>query len=374
MKPHVVRLFVLAVLAIGVGARAAPLLALGENAELFLTASTSARYDDNIFLQDTAKTGDTIWDVTPGLDFRFGHQALTSGRFHYTEEFRRYVDNGDLNTSLSNVGFTSTYDDGKSQLSLDAGYRQLAQNEVTFPGLIVRRKVFDVKSSGELSLTEKVSIGVGAQYESNRYGNRPFPSSDIWSVNADGYYKYSPKLAWSVGYRYRENSFSGASALDSRDHFFNVGARGEFTPRLKGQVRVGYVLRDYSAGANQVQLGAESRLTYAATAKTNATLELSSDFGNAIGLGQSIKHRRASFSVTSQMTPQWAGRLGLAYRNYVYYAARTDNYLEGDAGLAYAVNAYLKFSASYLYRNNSSDVGLNKFSNNIFKIEANLRY
>jgi hypothetical protein len=373
MKLHA-PIFVFAALATAGGAHAAPFLALGENAELFLTASATALYDDNIFLQDTGKEDDTIWNVAPGLDFRFGHQALTSGRFYYNENFLRYVDHSDLNTSLSTVGFTSAYDDGKSKLALDAGYRQLAQNEVTFPGQIVRRHVFDLSLSGELSLTEKVSVGVGGQYEHNEYGNSLFPNSDIWSVKADGYYAYSPKLSWSVGYRYRDSSFSGALALDSRDHFFNVGARGEFTPKLRGQVRVGYVLRDFSGGSNQAQLGVESGLTCAATEKTSCTLGLASDFGNAVGLGQSIKHRQASFSVDSEMDPQWSWRLGVSYRNIVYPVARTDDYVEGRAGIAYAFNAYLKFAASYLHRNNSSNVSGNKFSDNIFKLQADLRY
>ena len=60
------------------GASAAPFLAAGDGAELFLTAMVGVRADDNIYLSGNG-LDDTIFDINPGVEFVFGQLPEIQG-------------------------------------------------------------------------------------------------------------------------------------------------------------------------------------------------------------------------------------------------------------------------------------------------------
>ena len=78
-------------------------------------------------------------------------------------------------------------------------------------------------------------------------------------------------------------------------------------------------------------------------------------------------------SVTTNLTEQWSVNGGLSYRA-IKYTTRTDDYVEGQLGANYAVNAYVKLVGAYVYRNNASDLKSGEFTNNVFSVAANFRY
>ncbi len=252
MKTHG-RLF--ALLALSASAlTAAPFVALGDNAELFLTGSVVANFDDNIYLRNGSagrpEVNDTILTFTPGVDLVFGKNAATTGNFYFREDIVRYSDNDQQNTELMNVGFNSIYSNGKSKLDVGASYYETAQNDTGAPGDIVSRKSTAVRALTEFGVSEKTSVGAGVRWEKADYDAGPsYRDNRVWTVPLDAYFEYSPKLQWSAGYRYRATDLAG-SAIDSKDHFFNIGARGEFTPKLTGQLRVGYGLRKLDRGGD----------------------------------------------------------------------------------------------------------------------------
>ncbi len=46
---------------------AAPFLAIGDNAELFLTGRTEVRYEDNVTFSSSDELEDEAFEVTPGV-------------------------------------------------------------------------------------------------------------------------------------------------------------------------------------------------------------------------------------------------------------------------------------------------------------------
>ncbi|MFI5335770.1 MAG: outer membrane beta-barrel protein [Opitutales bacterium] len=366
-------------LLLGSNASAAPMMAVGDNAELFITASANVNRDDNIYLRHTNVASDTIWSFQPGLQLAFGQKAATNGQVYFQENFLKYTSHSIQDTNLANVGFQSNYNDGKSQLNLAASYQELAQNDTTAPGDIVSRDVTNLKAAGETAVSEKTSIGAGILYDKTNYGPASYVDESDWSVPLDAYFEISPKLQASVGYRYRDTTLSNGYP-DSKDHFFNIGARGEFTPKLTGQLRVGYGVRTFSVGSNQTEMGIDSGFTYAYSEKTTVTFGLTNDFGDS-AFGQSTKNRTFSLGAISKIDEQWAWNLRLAQMSIDYPAGRaagfgatTDNYVEGSLGCTYVYNNNLNFAASYTHRNNSSDLTALNFSNNVFNVGANIRY
>lgn len=372
MKQTIARIAILSAFA-GLSAKAAPFMAVGDNAELFVTASAQVQADDNIYLNTTNKASDTIMSFTPGLDLVFGKGSATKGNAYYREEIRRYNDHSQQNTDLSNLGFKSNFDNGVSKADFNASYAQVAQNDnqVKATGDIVHRQLTNVGAHGEFTFSEKSSLGVGLTYDKTNYGPATFSDSDIWTLPLDVYFKATPKLDWSAGYRYRNTALSG-NGVDSKDHFFNVGARGEFSPKLTGQLRVGYTDRSYDKGGSDSSFGLDGSVAYAFSEKTNYQLTASNDFGSA-GTGESTKNFSLGLNTTTKISEEWSFTGGISYRK-IEYPTRTDKYIEGLLAVTYNINAIVNLGASYTYRDNMSNLASAEFKNNVFTFGANVRY
>lgn len=376
MKQHIARIALITTFA-GLSAHAAPFMAVGDNAELFVTASAQVQFDDNIYLDPGTITSpevdDTILSFTPGVDLVFGKGAVTKGNAYYREEIRRYSDNDNQDTELSSLGFKSQYDNGVTKADLNASYAQVAQNDndTNILGGIVRRKLTNLGAKIEFGISEKTALAAGITFDKTDYGPSGYSDSDIWSLPVDMYYKASPKMDWSLGYRYRSSELSG-SGTDTTDHFLNVGARGEFSPKLVGQVRVGLTQRNYDVGGDDNLLGVDGSLTYAFSEKTSYRLNLSNDFGSS-GTGDSTEIFTIGLNGTTRVSDQWAFTGGLSLRKYEY-STRSDDYLEGLLAVTYNLNTMVNFGASYTYRDNSSSSTLAEFTNSVLSFGANIRY
>lgn len=349
-------------------AHAAPFLALGDGAELFLTATVGFRADDNVLLTAN-ETSDTIFDFNPGVELVFGRGSLTSGSFRFVENIARYSDNSRLDTDLSSLAFNSKYDDGKTMFGANAAYDQVNQNSPGVTGLS-RRNVFGAGINGEVSVSEKSSVGAGLDYKNTDY--RPANFSDLRSVTLpiDYYWAVSPKVDLSIGYRFRDSDVQ--IGRDSQDHFFRIGFRGEFSPNMAGSVKVGVGRRDFSGAGSEDILDLDASLDFKVSAKSTLRLTATNDF-NVSGQGQQLKVFSFGGSVISQVSDVLSLQAGLNFGKYDYFT-REDDYVEGTLSLNYTVNRYVSLTAAYVYRNNDSELGGADFRNNVFSLAANFRY
>src|SRR5581483_4665044 len=135
-------------------------------------------------------------------------------------------------------------------------------NSVDIRGL-TRRDVFSTAVNGEIQFTPKTAGGAGVSYVHENYKRTGFADSDDLTIPIDFYYKYTPKVDLSLGYRYRDYQVSIGD--NSVDHFINVGARGEFTPKLVGKIQVGLNTRQLNSGGSENQLGVDASATYELT-------------------------------------------------------------------------------------------------------------
>jgi len=372
MRKAIRSLAVFAVL--GTAAQAAPFLAMGDSAELFLTGTLGVRTDSNVLLS-AQKSNDTIFNLTPGLDLVYGQNALTKGKAYYYETITRYFDTNPANTSLSTVGFDANYDDQKTKMNFDASYAQLAQNTVDVrAGFLVRRDVFHVEGGSEISVTDKTSVAGSVVYENIEYKRTGFESSKIASVPLKYYYYVLPKLAVSGGFTYSDTQLSGGG-IGSKDYFYNVGARGEFTPKLTGMFAIGYTERKMDVGPNQNTMGVDSSLAYAVDEKTSVQFGVNNGFGVS-GSGQNERNLTWSVGFQSKISEDWSAGSTLSYRtiNYLGAGNHTDNYFEGSVNAKYTYSNVVNFTAGFTYRNNSSTLVSSTFDNKVFSIAANIRY
>lgn len=372
---HTIRLSLVAV-SLGASSHAMPFLVIGDGAELFVTGTLGLRADDNIFLSKDAES-DLIFDVAPGLELVFGRNAQLKGALTLVDSFTRYSDNSQLNTNLVSADFFSRFDDGKLKLGFDLSFRELNQNSFdvrpTFAGLtpgLVRRDVFSTTATAESEISQKTAVGAGIAFSHDNYRRVGYTDTDSLTVPIDFYYKWTPKTDLSVGYRYRETRVD--IGQDSTDHFFNVGARGEFSPKLTGRVAIGLNSRKLDRGGDDTQLGLDARLAYEISPKTTLEFGASNDFGTS-PQGQQLKNMTVRGMLTSRISEEWSVNAGLSWRA-IDYGRRTDDYFEAQLGSAFIVSTNVRIVGSYVHRDYSSNVRFNEFKNNVFSVAANFRY
>lgn len=353
---------------------AAPFMAIGDGAELFLTGSLGVRADDNVTLSGNAES-DLIFDITPGIDLTFGKGSQLTGSLTLVHAFSNYTDNSRLNTNLFSGDFVSRYDDGKMKLGFNVSFHELSQNTADVrptgpvPSL-TRRDIFSTGGNAEVEISQLTSIGGGVSFQHENYKPVGYADADTLTIPIDLYYKWTPKIDLSAGYRYR--SYETDIGSDSTDHYFNVGGRGEFTPKLTGRFTVGLGTRDLDKGGDKSLLGLDASLNYELTPKTNLQVGASNDFGTS-PQGAQQENFTINGMITSKISEEWSVNGGLSWRS-IDYGTRTDGYFEGTLGTTYIISNNVRIIGGYTYRNYSSDLSGSEFKNNVFSVSASFRY
>ena len=360
---------------------------LGPDLALHMKGDAQVRYDDNVRLAAEGDSSDLAWVVTPGLELSY-LGGLSKGTLTLTEEITRYdkVAHSIYEDELFSAVGDYSYEGALSKVTAQAGYRELSQGSMTMRNReqAVRHTVTSANMNGTWSATAKTRLGAGFGYSAIDYPDSALTDSVNFSVPLDFYYAATPKVDVSVGYRYRATyiwEHGLAPSADSKDHFFNVGAKGEFTPKLNGQFRVGYGMRNPEVGDTTGQLGFSGALTYAYSPKASFDLTASNDFNNS-GLGTSQKVLSFGASGRFEFTPQWSAGVGLSYEMSDYAVApgttpsvkREDEFFVGSATVVYALDEMISFFGMYSHRENSSNRSGLGFNSNILSFGASLRY
>ncbi|AHF89394.1 hypothetical protein OPIT5_03035 [Opitutaceae bacterium TAV5] len=358
---------------------AAPFLSIGDNAELFVTAKAGFRYEDNIFLTDSNKEDDFSFIVAPGLELVFGKNSLWKGTLNAAHTWTEYFDTDDVDSDLTTASFITSYDGIRWKINVSAGYREIYQNsrdtlDPLNPNRLVRRNVTTAAGNAEYLLTEKSKFSLGAGYSDTHYKTNGYSDSTDYSVPVNYYYGVTEKVDLSVGVRYRHSDVDSGSNTDN--YYFNVGARGDFTPKLSGRASVGYNLRTYDASNldDTSALGAAVGLTYAYSPKTSFTLDLDNDFGTASnGAGTEVFH--VALGGQTQLTTELMTGASVSYDSIDYSrTSRSDDFYIFAIYGNYVINQYFNLTAAYNYQWNDSNINVYDFKANVVSLTLSFRY
>ena len=101
----------------------------------------------------------------------FGNGSLSRGKAYVQEEIVHYFDLDNLDDELFSGGFDYTYDDSKLRLALTGSFRQTNENtrEVAGGSFLVLREVTRLGGVGEVRVSAKTKVGVGANFNSTNY-------------------------------------------------------------------------------------------------------------------------------------------------------------------------------------------------------------
>lgn len=360
---------------------AAPFCAIGNNAELFVTGQAGVRFDDNILLAPGGpnKKSDTIVSFTPGLELDFGKDSLIKGMFTVSEAFNSYLSNSELNSQLGLVNFKGTYETEKTTVSANAAYAELDQNTYAANGSNIRRNVYSGGLDAAYTISPKASFATGVTFSRTEYLQSGSVGEKNYGVPINVYYGITPKSDLSVGVTYTRNDLDNGLSFD--EFYYNVGARGEFTPKLSGSFSIGWDDRTGSGGVaaqDSSSLGFRSGLSYAYSDKTTITLNADKGFSNASSGTSTQKNLGIVLGAQTDIAVDWKVSASLAYRDIQYEgvaaAGRVDDYLEATAGATYIVNSNISLNGTYSYRNLYSNVPNVEFGNSVIAVSVSARY
>jgi len=351
-------------------------MVIGDGAELHATGTVGVRADDNIFLSANAQS-DVIFDVNPGVELSFGKNAQVKGALTLVESFASYADNSDLNANLFAGDFSTKFDDGKMKLGFAIKFHELNQNQfdrrpvlVGGGGMLNRRDVFAAGGTAEVELSQLSLIGSGVSFDQEKFKLKGFSNLSSLTIPVDLFYRWSQKTDLSLGYRYRDSRVDVGQ--DSTDHFFNVGARGEFSPKLTGRLAVGVTTRKPQGGGENTLLGLDSSMRYEISPKSDLEFGASNDFGTS-SRGQQEKNLTLRGSLSTRIADEWTVNGGLQWRS-INSAGRTDDYVEAQLGTSYLVNANVRIQGSYVHRDYSTVLKGSEFKNNVFAVATSFRF
>lgn len=353
---------------------------VGDDAELFITGTVSGTYDDNIFLSNSNGTSDFIWDLAPGLSYEFGKTgSLTTGQLAVSEDFQEFTSHSDLDNQLFNGIFWTKYDDSKTSLDFDASYHQAdaAERGIQNLNYLVKRDLAHVDGIGEVNITDKSSASLGIIWDDTDYLTNGFTDWRYWQIPVNYYWKIEPKLDLSAGFQYQDNTV-GDNGFDSDVEYFNVGARGEFTPDLTGKFTIGYLREDLDApgptGGIKGGLGADGSFTYAVTPLSTITFGVNDDYGYA-ATGGEYRDLGAYLGASTTIVDQWSVNGQFAYNRYSYVTSpQVDDFYTARIGVAYSLSAQVTLQAYYMYAYDQSSLAAFTFKNNILSVSGTLHY
>ena len=355
---------------------AAALVSIGETTNIYFNGSATARYDDNIFLQENNEESDLIFIFAPGVELNVGRRANANLNVYYREDFYLYEDNSDLDTNTSNVFLDAFFNMPRLDLRFDASFQQLIQPEANLRVFgfdrLIERDAYRANFRGEYEISERTSIASGINGSKVDFDNDIFFSdSESFSVPVTLYYALTPRFDLSAGYRYRYTDVKRGNEYD--DHYANVGIRGEVFPKLMGEARVGYQERRVSGGEDDDGVSFGLDFSHFLTPKITLLVGGYRDFETG-GQGQSIDTIGGSLGARYTFNHLISATAGANYFERDYETGRTDDTLDLNLGVSYSPITYVNLSAGYIFRTNDSNLNGLDFDNNIFNVSASLRY
>lgn len=374
--------------------------------------SVSEEYNNNIFSQEEGE-GDLITTISPGLNIQFGRAANNFIALDYSFGQHFYLDRGDLNAGEHSFGLRSRIQgerlvlSGYDNVQLLSSPVGLVTEYVTvfepvesvpapgggttppvgseLPGSVrgpevisaiadrnVDRNSFSDNYSLGYGLSEKTGVYLQGQHATTDY-EQGIGLYDINTLRATGGFAFQafPKVAFFGDVSYGQTATTPNFPERKNPHVEIIGgalgARGSFTPRLSGTVKVGYETRKFSDNTTAPSSPvADVALSYRSTEKGLVSLS----FARLHDV--SIQYGRQSYTANVVST-QWDQVLGSSHKWRTTVGGRFGmfDYLSTDAGsqrgydqysayfrLAYRIQLWLSANLGYAWDSIRSGAGL----------------
>ena len=247
---------------------AAPLVSIGDNADIYFNGSSSLRWASNIFRNEENEESDTLRIISPGLEVNIG-RGVSNADFTVITRYDvvSYEDNDRLDTELFHIEALGTYESSRFNLSGSASFDETKINteQYNLEDDLVELNTIAGEFDAEYRVSPKFSFSAGVRYDETEYQTYAdrFADRETTRFPLSVYYELTPKLDLILGYTYatseiedissssptRFNPFTLAveeitdvfqTGYERDSHFYNVGLRGNIRTKLTGYFKIGY--------------------------------------------------------------------------------------------------------------------------------------
>lgn len=307
-----------------------PSVCLGGQFDLRPSVSFRQDYNSNLFFQPTDEEGDWVSRLSAGLEGRHETERFVT-RLEGRLGIVRYLENEDLNTANQQWKLGSTGSlTPRWQVGANLEFQRDAESDrdLEQTGLVygtVRRDRFKGGLNTSYGVTERMSLQLSGNYETDSYDSDQFSDVDSFSLAGGGRYRYSERLLLNGSVYGSRNDYSEATS----DNFgFRLGGDYQLTPGWRTQLNAGGRLTrtEFSNGVDTEDPGwtASSKVFWVGL-KNGFEVEFSRDLDSSSGRNGSVE--RTSFGV------RWYHR----YTEDVTVSVRGRYYLneaDGNLGLS----------------------------------------
>lgn len=349
----------------------------------------SGMYTDNLFYGPKERQeSDLAGIISPGLRLQYGADGGNQAALDYAHDEFVYVNNSGANTRQDRIGFQVNYGsgrfrvDGSDRIDFLSGFIS-GSGTGALQLTPVDRRIWSDSYRFTWDSTLKTDVYVdGSHYDEDFAESVALLDQNTLRGALGGSFKYSDRIAFFTEGFYGQSAVSpNATAAGGPYSMFYggyAGARGNFTTKLTGSVKLGYELREFSdgvsQGANTPAVAAD--LTYAPTIRTSLQLRYDRrttpgpQFGGQSAVGDTVTFRANQFlGRGSRWMLQVNGRYDLLDLGdsiqYVAFGpstvipvnvARLDTLWSAGLALYYQPKAWLTTILSYQHESFSPDL------------------
>jgi hypothetical protein len=340
---------------------------------VFLDASAEVSYDTNIYA-NAAEESDVIFKLSPALRY-VQQRGLVSLKAESGINLSRYADNDDEDAEdfffRANLAGPNR-DDAATSYALNAGWVESTTADPIL-GAVTAVATTTLGGTVEYQLTDKTGIRFGGDYANTNFDRAGQGDADNYRARVDALYYYSQKLSLNAGYRYGLIDQEIASAeVDS--HTFAIGATGELTEKVTGNIDGGYQYNDTFSGIDRTYYYSVG-LDWAAREKTTVSLTGSRDIAPSSSLGTATSTTLTTTlaqSLTETISASvfaTAGKLeldGINQREHDFYRVGTSVGVE--------LNEYGSVSVGVSYEDRDADTANSTYGRVISYVGLNLSF
>jgi len=378
-----------------------PILRIGSELDMFLTAKAKAEYTDNLFYRPNSGSlpdqGLSL-ELTPGLDFQYGKDLPLSASLTLARTYVDFVDSklSSLDDEQDALALSANYDGGGPLLvSFGASYVETARNNAEFQALVGEIATLVRQSSASQSLsftygfTEKLSATLGARNTAVRYYNQSSLSSLInskgFGIPLDLRFKQTEKLVTGLSFDFSSTDIhdpnTGVFRWSYDRSFYGINLSYQPTEKLQGEFKAGLQSTEYDFGFKSDSPSYTLSLTHSITDKLDQSFSVGQE-STTSPTGSVSDALRLSYGLNHANSEAWRSSFRLGYSDYSVDRVvdpEAPN-LDGSAdvravtvslGLTYRPDDHWSFGANYSFSRTLEPV---EYNVNLVSLEASLRW
>jgi hypothetical protein len=276
---------------------------------LKITLDVGLKYTDNLYLNDTNKESDLVSSLTPGLELSTSNNSLFQGKIIAQEVLNAYLEHGENNNYNTKLLATGRYEIAKTIISGELGFTQRTESTAgtNSSGAMTEWNTYNFATKVDYTLNPKSHADASLLWATNIYKTKGFTDQTNITLPLNVFYSVTPKMDLSSGIEIQKTDIKTAYNPITKTNdagtsiFYNVGAHGNFTSKIAGDINVGYTTKSYTHNSSNSNFGLRSRITYSYTEKTQIVVGLSNEF-NSSEQGQEQKVTTLTLGASNQTT------------------------------------------------------------------------